>query len=269
MLLQIRRLLFALNIFVFAALAGAKEPPAQIIDWPGSENTILRFSIGKIQKIGTFAAENSYAIDTTVENLSKKAIPRGSFTFYLYDKSKARIGEGTLDFNNLAAGEILKIKVTAATSGTPVSLSVVPLYLPPELQGNLPPKTATITIYSVPSGADLKVDGQEFGMTPIAVRTTVGSHTLEFSKEGYNKGTFPLVISPDQLSGGSVSYELGVSAHDTVELRDGTVLTADVESLDATSITMHIAGNLQKVDRNQVKRILLIPREAPTSTSSK
>lgn len=269
MLVQTKTLFSALTIFILAALAGAKEPPAQIIDWPNSENTVLRFSIGKIQKVGTFAGENSYVIDTSVENLSKKIIPRASFTFYMYDKNKARIGDGTLDFNNLATGETIKIKVTAATSGTPVSLSVVPFYLPPELQSYLPPKIANITVYSVPSGAKLKVDGKEYGITPIAVSLNVGSHTLEFTKEGYSNGTFPLVISPDQLSGGSVSYELGVSAHDTVELRDGTVLTADVESLDATSVTVHIAGNLQKLDRNQVKRILLIPREAPAATNSK
>jgi len=260
---QIRILLVVLNVFVLASLSGAKEQPAQVIDWPSGENSILRFSIGKIQKIGAFAGENSYLIDTAVENRSKKEIPRASFTFYMYDKNKARIGDGSLDFSNLAAGETLKIKVTASTAGTPVSLSVVPSSLPPELQSYLPLKMVSLTVYSVPSGAKLKADGKEYGMTPIAVNLSVGSHTLEFEKEGYNNGTFPLVINPEQLSGGSVSYELGTSAHDTVELRDGTVLTADVESLDASSITVHIAGNIQKLDRNQVKRILLVPREIP------
>jgi|SRR5579859_765904 len=263
MLVQIRTLFIVINIFVLASLAGAKEQPAQVIDWPGSENPILRFNVGKIQKIGTFAGENSYVIDTSVENRSKKNISRASFTFYMYDKNKARIGDGTLDFSNLAAGETLKIKVTASTAGTPVSLSVAASNLPPELQSYLPLKMVSLTVYSVPSGAKLKVDGKEYGITPIAANLSVGSHTLEFVKEGYNNGTFPLVINPDQLSGGSVSYELGNSAHDTVELRDGTVLTADVESVDASSVTLHIAGNLQKLDRNQVKRILLVPRETP------
>ena len=262
---NVKNLFFVLGLFILGSTAAAKEQPTQVIDWPSNDNVILRFNIGKIQKIGTFAGENSYIIDTSVENRSKKAIPRATFSFYMYDKNKARIGDGTLDFNNLAAGETIKIKVTASTAGAPVSLSLVASNLPAELQSYLAPgsKMTNVTVYSVPSGARLKVDGKEYGATPIAVSLSVGSHTLEFAKEGYNNGTFPLVISPDQLSGGSVSYELGTSAHDTVELRDGTVLTADVESLDGTSITLHVGGNLQKFDRNQVKRVLLVPREAP------
>lgn len=262
----VKNLSLILGVSIFVSVAAAKDQPAQIIDWPSNDNVILRFNIGKIQKIGTFAGENSYIIDTSVENRSKKPIPRATFSFYMYDKNKARIGDGTLDFNNLAAGETIKIKVTASTAGTPATLSLIASNLPPELQSYLAPaasKMTNVTVYSVPSGAKLKVDGKEYGATPIAVSLSVGSHTLEFAKEGYNNGTFPLVISPDQLSGGSVSYELGTSAHDTVELRDGTVLTADVESLDATSITLHVGGNLQKFDRNQVKRVLLVPREAP------
>lgn len=109
----------------------------------------------------------------------------------------------------------------------------------------------------------MKVDGKEAGVTPIAITASVGTHMLEFSKDGYNTGTFPLVITPDQLSGGTVSYELGSSAHDTLELRDGTVLTVDLESVSATNVTVRIAGNLQTFDRNQVKRILLTQREPP------
>jgi len=84
---------------------------------------------------------------------------------------------------------------------------------------------------------------------------------LEFSKDGFNKGHFPLEITPDDASGGSVSYELGASAHDTIELRDGSVLSGDVESVSATEVLMRIGGNVQRFDRNQVKRIGLVPRE--------
>ena len=138
---------------------------------------------------------------------------------------------------------------------------MAPKILPPEFQGYLPVKLTNLTVYSVPSGATLRVDGKEYGVTPLSISVKPGGHTLEFSKEGYNKGTYPLVTSPDQLSGGSVSYELGAAAHDTVELRDGSVLTADVEAVDAESVILRVSGNLQKIDRNQVKRILLIQRE--------
>jgi len=58
-----------------------------------------------------------------------------------------------------------------------------------------------------------------------------------------------------------VSYELGSSAHDSIELRDGSVLSGDVESVSATEVLMRIGGNVQRFDRNQVKRIGLVPRE--------
>jgi hypothetical protein len=109
----------------------------------------------------------------------------------------------------------------------------------------------------------VKVDGTEMGTTPKIAQLTIGSHKLEFSKEGFNSGTFPLEIGSDDASGGSVSYELGTSAHDTVELRDGTVLNGDLLSMDATDLTVRVGGSAQHFDRNQVKRILLVQRDRP------
>jgi hypothetical protein len=53
---------------------------------------------------------------------------------------------------------------------------------------------------------------------------------------------FPIEIRPDDVSGGSVSYELGTSTHDTFELRDGTVLTRDLVSVTGMQITVRMAG---------------------------
>lgn len=58
---------------------------------------------------------------------------------------------------------------------------------------------------SVPQGAVLKVDGKEAGTTPKIVDVAIGKHTLEFSKEGFNTGKFPLEITSRDASGGSVS----------------------------------------------------------------
>ena len=87
---------------------------------------------------------------------------------------------------------------------------------------------------------------------------------LAFSKEGFNSGTFPLETTPDDVSGGSVSYELGTSAHDTLELRDGSVLSGDVQSMSATEVLIRIGGTVQHLSRNQVKRIVSITREPPS-----
>ena len=58
-----------------------------------------------------------------------------------------------------------------------------------------------------------------------------------------------------------MTYELGGTSHDTVELRDGSVLGGDVESVSATEVLVRIGGNVQRFNRNQVKRISLVPRE--------
>jgi hypothetical protein len=90
---------------------------------------------------------------------------------------------------------------------------------------------------------------------------------LEFNKEGFNAGRFPMEIASDDASGGSVSYELGASAHDTIELRDGTVLSGDLESVSATEVVIRVGGKDLSYDRNQVKRVLLVQRGEPQPAS--
>jgi hypothetical protein len=139
--------------------------------------------------------------------------------------------------------------------------------LPDELQSFLPSKTISITVNSVPQGADLKVDGTAAGITPKVVKISPGKHVLEFAKEGFNTGRFPLEMGPDDASGGSVSFELGTSAHDTIELRDGSVLIGDLVTVSGMEIVIKVGGADQRLNRNQVKRILLVEREPPTQSN--
>jgi PEGA domain len=173
---------------------------------------------------------------------------------YLYDKDKARIGEGWISLTNVGPGETVKFQTTVDTSGTPVSVSLA----------TRAPRTISITVNSVPQGALLKMDGTEVGATPKLVQVGVGKHLLEFSKEGFSAGKFPLEIGPHDVSGGSVSYELGTAVHDTIELRDGSVLTGDVESVSATEVVVRLGGALQHLNRNSVKRVLFVERDTPT-----
>src|SRR5258707_5456044 len=122
-------------------------------------------------------------------------------------------------------------------------------------------KKISMTVNSVPQGAVLSVDGVEAGTTPKSVQLALGKHSLGFVKEGFNTGTFPLEIGPDDVSGGSVSYELGTSAHDTFELRDGTVLTGDLVAVSGMEVRVRVAGTIQSLDRNKIKRILLTERD--------
>jgi hypothetical protein len=252
-------LLFAVGLMAVAAYS--KNQPAQVILWPATGTPILRFSFGKFKELSSIGSLHNYIIDTTAENLWGKRISEATFSLYLFDKSKARIGDGWITLSNVGVGQSVKFQTTIGASGTPVSMEVAPRSLPAELQPLAPPRTITITVNSIPQGAMLKLDGADSGTTPKLVRVTMGKHLLEFTKEGFNSGKFSLEIGPDDVSGGSVSYELGSAVHDTIELRDGSVLNGDLESVSATEVVVRVGGSLQHISRNQVKRILMVERD--------
>jgi hypothetical protein len=255
-----------LTLFV-TLTAYAKDPPLQVIVWPESGTPIFRFTFGKFQEVGALGSQRSYVTETTAENLWSKPISNANFSLYLFDKNKTRIAEATLNVSNVAPGETVKFQTTISSSGPPASLSVVARYLPQELRPLAPPRLITITVNTVPQGAIAKLDGVEVGITPKMVKVGVGKHLLEFSKEGFNPGKFPFEMGPDDASGGSVSFELGTSAHDTIELRDGSVITGDLVSASGMEIVVKVGGTDQRLNRNQVKRILLVEREALGGTS--
>src|ERR1700739_1444926 len=100
---------FVRFVLMFCALdlAGASyaKETSQIILWPDSGATIVRFSLGKLKEIASVGNRHSYIIDTTAENLWGKVIPSASFSLYLFDKNKVRIGEGYISLNNVGVGE--------------------------------------------------------------------------------------------------------------------------------------------------------------------
>jgi hypothetical protein len=174
---------------------------------------------------------------------------------YLFDKGKARVGEDTIEVRNVGPGETVKFQTTVMASGQPVSVSIEAI--------EQSTKKVTMTVNSTPQGASLKVDGTDVGTTPRMISVGAGHHILNFSKDGFNTGNFPLDIGPDDVSGGSVSYELGAASFDTIELRDGSVLNGDLVSISGMDVQVRVGGAIQHIDRNKVKRILLTQREAP------
>ena len=229
----------------------AKDNVFQTVNWPESGQTVLRFSFSKFKDIGGMGKEHTYLTDTIAEKVSDKTIGNANFSLYVFDKSNARIGEGYINLANVGPGQTVKFQITLSASGNPVSVAV----------SASAPRSLSITVNSVPQGAVLKVDGKEVGTTPKIIEVAIGKHVLEFSKEGFNSGKFPLEMTSHDASGGSVSYELGSAAHDTIELRDGSVLSGDLISINGMQVQVRIGGNTQAFDRNQVKRILLTERD--------
>ena len=244
---------FACVLFLAVAVSSllAKDNVFQTVNWPESGQTVLRFSFSKFKDIGGMGKEHTYLIDTIAENVSDKTIGNANFSLYVFDKSNARIGEGYIHLANVGPGQTVKFQITLSASGNPVSVAV----------SASAPRSLSITGNSVPQGAVLKVDGKELGTTPKIIEVAIGKHVLEFSKEGFNSGKFPLEMTSHDASGGSVSYELGSAAHDTIELRDGSVLSGDLISINGMQVQVRIGGNTQAFDRNQVKRILLTERD--------
>jgi hypothetical protein len=232
-----------------------------VINWPQTGTPAVRITLGKFKEIGSIAGQHTYVIDTTADSFWNKKISHIGFNLYLFDKNKTRIGDGWITIDNLSPGQPIKFQTTVRALGTPTSVELAVNSVPSEMAPLAPPKKISLTVNSVPQGAALSVDGIESGATPKLVQLAVGKHTLAFNKEGFNAGTFPLEIGIDDASGGSVSYELGNSAHDTLELRDGTVLTGDLMSVSGAEIRVRVAGTVQSLDRARVKRILLTERD--------
>ncbi len=235
----------------FAALA--KETPLQIIDWPATGTPVLRFTFAKLKQFGEVGTQRSYSLDTTAQNLSSKLIPGAQFTIYLFDKNKVRIGEELITVSNIGPGESVKFQTNVATSGTPTSISIQ----------SEPAKVISTTVNSTPQGALLKVDGTDVGTTPRMIKVGVGKHILNFSKEGFTTGNFPLDISSADVSGGSVNYELGAAAFDSIEMRDGSVLSGDLVSISGMDVELRVGGSIEHVDRNKIKRVMLVHRDVP------
>jgi hypothetical protein len=233
---------FACVLFLAVAVSSllAKDNVFQTVNWPESGQTVLRFSFSKFKDIGGMGKEHTYSTDTIAENVSDKTIGNANFSLYVFDKSNARIGDGYINLANVGPGQTVKFQITVSASGNPVSVAV----------SASAPRSLSITVNSVPQGVVLKVDGKEVGTTPKIIEVAIGKHVLEFSKEGFHSGKVPLEMTSHDASGGSVSHELGSAAHDTIELRDGSVLSGDLISI--MQVQVRIGGNTQAFDRNQV-----------------
>lgn len=261
--------LLAVSLLLLSALSGyAKSRPKYVILWPSSGTPVLQFTIWKLDEVEGLQGQRLYTVDVEAKNLWNEPIPQASFVLYFFDKDKARIGDGTMDISNAAPGEAVKFQTTVTASGRPASVSVSPTSLPGPLGSYLPRKAISVTVNSVPQGAHFTLDGQYEGTTPKVIEAGAGTHMLEFTMDGFSPGKFPFAIGPNDVSGLSVSFELGTSAHDTIELRDGTVLSGDLLSVSATQISVRVGGRVEHLDRNTVKRILLVQRAAQNSPSN-
>jgi hypothetical protein len=228
-----------------------------VMFWPSQDFAILKLTFSRFQNMGTYGGQMTLVSNVVVQNLSAKLIPKASFSVSLLDKDRVRVGNGNLVIDDLNAGESAKVQFQCESAGAPAVLSIsarnnagVPVSL----------KTIPMTVISVPAGASLKVDGKDEGLTPAKINVGVGTHQLELRKEGFAVGTTPLEVAPDEAPGGSITITLGGLTDDTIELRDGSILTASVMSMTLESVVIEVNGQRQTLDRNRIKKIFLVER---------
>lgn len=254
--------------FLYAKDKKEKGEPIVLL-WPDSVGPTIRVTFQKFNQLAAYNGQLSLQSQVLLENLTNKTIPLASFTVYLLDGNKVRIGNGNLNVSDLGAGQQVKMPFHVFSVGAPVTLKLVAHDDASGIPTSL--RTIPLKVISVPSGAVLKVDGHDEGFTPATVQLTVGSHTLGFSKEGYASGSTPVEIKPDEAPGGSIRFELGGLSRDNIELRDGTVLQGDVISMSMAEVVVRIDGKDQNLSRNQVKKIILVERiatEQPSATQT-
>jgi hypothetical protein len=234
-----------------------------VMFWPNQEAAVLKLTFGRFQNMGTYGGQMTLISNVVVQNVSVKLIPKASFTVALLDKDRVRIGKGDLIVDDLNAGESAKVQFQCESAGAPAVLSISA-----RNNGGAPAslKTIPMTVISVPAGASLKVDDREEGLTPAKINVGIGTHQLELKKEGFAVATTPLEVAPDEAPGGSITITLGGLTDDTIELRDGSILTGEVVSMTLESIVVDIQGQQQKLERNKVKKIFLVERTVTTTT---
>jgi hypothetical protein len=253
-----RRLCVPAALLIFACPLFAKEKPLATIDWPSTGAPAVHFTFGKFRQLPGMGTLHAYVTEITAENLSQKLIPSASFTVYLFDKQKARVGHDVITLTDVGPGETVKFETTDMAADTPVSVSIEAVASSGQIS-----KPITLTVNSTPQGAMLKLDGVEQGTTPRLITVGQGKHTLTFSEEGFITGMFPLEIGPNDVSGGTVNFQLGAAAFDSIEMRDGSVLNGDLVSVSGMDVVVRVGGILQHIDRNAIKRVIFAQRDEP------
>lgn len=257
-----RKRTWNLSILFFVVISSAFAADT-VPTWPPSgKDAILRFTVGKLRSVSSASGQNDYLGEALAENLTTKTIPSASFYLYLLDKSGKRVGEGYVEVTNLAAGQKARVPVSVHAMGSYASMELAAQHLP----SDEPMRIKTI-IKSEPSGASLKVDAEDSGVTPETVPIAAGKHVLEFSKEGYAAASTTVEIVENSMPGG-VEIELNPLTVDTVVLRDGTVLLGNVVSMTDASVNVTVKGKSTKLDRGRIARIIFGQHKSRSITSA-
>ena len=251
LLLTAMRTQFGVCVLLLAVLVpqlNSQSSPPVTVQWPDADKPVLKVVFAGFARVGLVNGAGIYTSDVTVQNLSEQSIPRSVFTINILDANGVKIGRARLQLDAIGPYRTAKAQVQFSAAGTPAKVSLIA------------GRTIPLSVKSIPPGASFSVDGEDAGVTPKMYDFTIGSHTIEFHKEGYAPGTAQLDVTADSLPGGSISLELGGLSQDTVEFRDGTTVTGNLISMTLQEAVLQSDGKIKTLDRNQIKKIFLVER---------
>jgi PEGA domain len=259
LLLTAMRTLLSWCVLLLAVLVTqltAQSSPPVSVPWPDGDKPMLKLVFAGFARVGLVNGAGIYSSDVTAQNLSEQSMPRSVFTVNILDANGVKIGKARLQLDAIPPYRTGKSQVQFSAVGTPANATLIA------------GKTIPLSVKSVPPGARFSVDGDDAGVTPKMYDFTIGSHTVEFHKEGYAPGRTQLDVGADDLPGGSISLELGGLSQDTVELRDGTAITGDLISMTLHEAVLQSDGKVKTLDRNQIKTIFLVERVSANSSGT-
>jgi hypothetical protein len=249
----------ACSVLVLAALVsrlGAQSSPSITVQWPDDEKPMLRMVFAGFVRVGLVNGQGVYTSDVRAQNLAGQSMPRSVFTVNVLDANGVKIGSARLRLEGIPPYRMATAQVQFSAAGAPAKVSL------------LAGKTIPLAVKSVPPGASFSVDGEAAGVAPKLFDFTIGSHTIEFHKDGYASGSTQLDVGMDELPGGSITLELGGLSQDTVEMRDGTTVAGDLISLTLQEVEFQSEGKTKTLERNQIKKIFLVERTAASANPS-
>lgn len=226
----------------------AQSSPSVTVKWPEGDKPMLSLVFAGFVRVAMVNGQSVYTSEVSAQNLSEQSMPRSVFTVNILDANGVKIGKARLQLEAIPPYRTGKAKVQFSAAGTPAKVSLIA------------GKTIPLAIKSLPPGASFSVDGEDAGATPRIYDFTIGSHTIEFHKDGYAPGSTQLDVGADELPGGSITLELGGLSQDTVELRDGTTMTGDLLSMTLEEAVFQSEGKTKTLERNQIKKIFLVER---------
>lgn len=179
-----------------------------------------------VSKISLFAGRSEEIRVTLSANLGSLSIisrPPGARVFI---NNQFR-GVTPLSIDNMAEGEYsLNISREGFSEVTQKALIIAGKKT--EIAVELPVNIGSIRVTSVPSGADVFLDGKSAGITPLIIKDiSVGEHRVELKKSGFIDSTSRVLVEKDRVNDVNVVLSRTTGSFNIVSIPSGALILVD------------------------------------------